>query len=853
MPGTRFTKRAGQLGALSERFVNRDGWNVLHSLSERINRLGEEKSRLTLEETEQLLKLYSKSGTFLKKRHDAVQDWDPEEASLCANMMKKLKKDYTAMSLYHKRLKEHQAAGKDAEPLTIEQFYDISRTRTLSLDGRSLSEMKQVGDGVNVRYVVPVPYKNEPVALGLKKGDTFHAYFTENESYDPEMSGDEILVRQEKKIEGQILEKYPVLKGILGARSEDRNSRYFNDLQKLNGTKVGEFLRNSVEQTLAVVGAEGIQKALFQVLTPRSNAAKEILNKINAERDQEKKNEMLFGFIDYTSSVMKTLFAREVRRGNGMSLNSAMGKRNALMSDVAELFGCDDVLAYSEKVNIRTLEKGKEVTRRGVIMMPAAGEDMDHAGTKSQVARLDRSKLEESPELTKKVASLQFLDLLCGNTDRHRCNFFYQFDAEGKLTGIQGIDNDSSFGTMEKTWRVAGYAVDFDDLKLIPKSMADKVKKMDKDTFGFFLHGYDLTQEEIDTAVKRFDWIKRKLESVEKAYQGVEPGALAKGTPRIVPDEEMHLYSYNEQLMTNHKMQPIGSHNNLFTLIKEAAEDQQKSLLGQITIQNRDMLLDAYSFTRSFAEKGRNSLAGNMSLLKQQNAAMDKKDKSFERMIKDTEELLSSPRIWQGVIKKSSVTAGKPEFGGSEIFTLNEGRSVKGAVPKKEATLSRAVREVLDTELYKKMDKALESTYAYLSSDAAVAVAEKYQLLQIDLKDAPKAKKEELRSSINQLKESDEFKRYMAAVKNRDKLQEQMDRYVKLRETSDELLKAAARYDDYFNPEVVADPYKDSPMQQRAVKRKNEANEKAKQQIKMNAEERERAQRNEKHRRMGKA
>ena len=141
---------------------------------------------------------------------------------------------------------------------------------------------------------------------------------------------------------------------------------------------------------------------------------------------------------------------------------------------------------------------------------------------------------------------------------------------------------------------------------------------------------------------------------------------------------------------------------------------------------------------------------------------------------------------------------------------------------------------MLDTELYKKMDKALESTYQFLAKDSSVAIAEKYQMLQMEMSEAPKDQRAGIVEKLNTLKESGSFKRYMAAVKNRDKLQEQMERYVKIRETSDELLKAAARYDAFFRPDACIDPYEGSRMQQDAIKRKNAAKAKAKQQLKAN-------------------
>ena len=50
------------------------------------------------------------------------------------------------------------------------------------------------------------------------------------------------------------------------------------------------------------------------------------------------------------------------------------------------------------------------------------------------------------PKLQKDLTSLQVLDVLCGQQDRHVGNYFINQDANGNTTGVMGIDNDFSFG-----------------------------------------------------------------------------------------------------------------------------------------------------------------------------------------------------------------------------------------------------------------------------------------------------------------------------------------------------------------------------------------------------------------------
>ncbi len=822
MPENRLNKRAGLIRTVNARIADLTTKNALQELGETIDRMSKDGTRLSLDEAKKLLKLYARSGVQLKKKHDTVTMSGTGEAELYLKLMKKMTKDYMALNRYIKNYEKRVEDGKNVEPLTIEQFYEASRTRTVSLNGKSLSEMERKGDGTSYRYMITVPYKDEP--LSLSEGDTFKAYFTENISYDPDMTEQEIMVSKEKEIVKQVVEKYPAMKGLLGPKRPGENSGLFKDLKALQYTEIGQFLRKNTETLLAVKGTDKALDYLHRTLGQKSVRAEAYLEKIEMQ-EPKKRDEMLLGFLTYTQAAMKTFFIQGVRKGGGISQHTAMGKRNALMSEMADLFGCSDVLAFSEKVNIRSFENGKEVVRKGIVMMPASGEDMAHAGLTSNSAKLDRTKLEESPELTKKIASIQFLDLICGNVDRHRFNMFYQYDENGKMTGVQGIDNDTAFVSKDvDPSEVVGYAVRFKDLRIIPKSMADVMKTLDEDTFAVFLQGYELTKDEIDVAVERFSWLKESLDRIEKKYEGAAPGYLDPAVPRIVPDEEMELYSFNEQLTTHYGEKDQNSHKNIFETLANACHDRQASLIDQIISSNEYMVSQAYEFNEAFVDKSRGSLTGNLAVIDRQNQAMQKKDKEFETMLKNTRSLLDSPKIREKLIGVSNVTAGNPDFGGSHIYIMNVGKKVNKDVPTEEATLSKGTREVLDTEVYKKLNKALESTYEYLNRDSSVAIADKYQQLQMDLAEASKENRDGILEELNKLKESQGFKRYMTAVTNRDRLQEQMERFVKLKEESDALVRSANRYDSYFAKEdSVKDPYEGSKMQQDAIRRKENA------------------------------
>ena len=115
------------------------------------------------------------------------------------------------------------------------------------------------------------------------------------------------------------------------------------------------------------------------------------------------------------------------------------------------------------------------------------------------------SRLDHRNNVIRSLADLQIIDYLCLNEDRHPGNLMYQVNQEGIITGIQGIDNDSSFGR-----RRCGQ-VENSALKVISKTMADKVKKLSPEMLRFALRGRGLSDEEVTAAVDRLSDLKKLI------------------------------------------------------------------------------------------------------------------------------------------------------------------------------------------------------------------------------------------------------------------------------------------------------------------------------------------------------
>ena len=146
----------------------------------------------------------------------------------------------------------------------------------------------------------------------------------------------------------------------------------------------------------------------------------------------------------------------------GETLN--LSKRNVATSRLAELLGVGDLVAKSETV---TLVDADGTQRSGNLMQKAEGQAVasffeeqfrdQYAAKRKDYSSSDGVKMEGNlddkvtPEFLKSLMSLQVLDNLAGQTDRHSDNYFADV-RDGKLGKVQGIDNDFSFTSNTLEW-----------------------------------------------------------------------------------------------------------------------------------------------------------------------------------------------------------------------------------------------------------------------------------------------------------------------------------------------------------------------------------------------------------------
>ena len=256
-----------------------------------------------------------------------------------------------------------------------------------------------------------------------------------------------------------------------------------------------------------------------------------------------------------------------------------MDRRNSGMSAVAEVLGKPNILSRSTDVKF-TDGKGKVV--EGTFMDYAQGLDLNskHKDHYQRIADDPFTGSSKPGAFFKQVSDLQVVDFLCGNIDRHSANLTYLVDDNGKLIGVQGIDNDSSLGCNapgEKSQqRLPGTA----NMGVISKSMADKIKDMNAAMLKFALRGKGLTEEQLDSAALRLGQLQEAIRKGEEHYKDrdleadlkqkkekTECQAYDEGFLRTVPDEDFAKLKIRH-LCPTEPVNKMGWQKNLFGEIR---------------------------------------------------------------------------------------------------------------------------------------------------------------------------------------------------------------------------------------------------------------------------------------------
>lgn len=234
-----------------------------------------------------------------------------------------------------------------------------------------------------------------------------------------------------------------------------------------------------------------------------------------------KKGEKALEHLKKRSNEMKVL-VNQVLKPQGIVDEGGMAnttRRNVATSRMAELLGLGHLVAKSQTAEIHDQATGKII--RGNLMDQAEGVELNEV--KAEISKKKEAAFTSGG--IRDIMNLQVLDVLCGQVDRHAGNMLYKTNAAGQISGIQGIDNDASFGTNidtasaihqgRKDYRIFDPNNGEMVIPYMDKALADRIEKLDSSVVRYVLR--DLLKEaEIEAAVQRLENMKAGIIRAKK-------------------------------------------------------------------------------------------------------------------------------------------------------------------------------------------------------------------------------------------------------------------------------------------------------------------------------------------------
>ena len=360
-------------------------------------------------------------------------------------------------------------AADRTKNLTLSEVVKESRTRVVDLTGQDLSH---VGGALSSR-------------IPLRSTSGVEGFFTEKVVNESAAAYNEILERIPKILPPEFLDAYnkkdgkeAFLKALWENPVEDLYSR-------------NRHIRNESRE------------AYYNIMIA--------LNRHTTEYDLDEllSNNKAFGesLQKLSEDFRKVANQKGIFASAGIGDKSRIDQRNSAMTDVARLLGMSGIIAKATPMKI--IHNGQ--VKEGTFMEKAEGEDVRRLTQNSKMLKADKDSFNH-PEGLKALANLQVLDYICGNIDRHAGNMLYQFGEEnGKvvLTGICGIDNDTSFGT--RTFEKSGVQniTPLSSIKNITKSCYESLLTFPVDTLKVVLAD-KLSKRELEAVCKRAALLKQR-------------------------------------------------------------------------------------------------------------------------------------------------------------------------------------------------------------------------------------------------------------------------------------------------------------------------------------------------------
>ena len=442
---------------------------------------------------------------FIEKNKNARDANTVSIRETCKKLSAIMTKDMTVLNEYNpeKGLK------------TLPTLLEDSRIDTLYISNPTL---KKKSGNQSVR--IPMSYIDN-------NGQQVNGYFTQATYYDPIGNLNSFAASASKK--AKTPEGAQLMRGMIA------NYQQYLENQKIDIRNNPKIAKSFVEFT-AKPDSDSAEISRTRLI----NLMATVYNK--SEKDIQKLcgNSCLDSFKKQLEKVSASMI---ITAGTEIPDKARLDIRNEGMSIMADLLGMSEIVCRSRAMKLRAKD-GTMID--GTFMEESTGIDpgtpiaMDFRPTPESLCG-------GSGRALKQLADLQVLDYLCGNTDRHGSNIFYKFK-NGKVSSIQAIDNDCSFGELDG---VIGFnhMVAPNNMLVLSEKTAKRILSFTPAQLKFALRGR-IEEKAIDAACKRLSQLKESINN-SLEYHRTHSRQIEYGRICLLKDEEWKKIDVNHLVKKN--------------------------------------------------------------------------------------------------------------------------------------------------------------------------------------------------------------------------------------------------------------------------------------------------------------
>lgn len=406
------------------------------------------------------------------------------------------------------------SSAKEKGLTTLPEIVERARIREVDIHGQKLD---RAGEALSQRLKVTVSGQDG-------KGD-MTGFFTEKFSSDYKTEYQEILDRATAK--------NPGIRKIMSVMEENSFELLLEDVEKLKVATANAELRLVNPEADVYVAPDHALDVYVSIPEKKRGEWNALVEGTGLVQD----------FVDFAIEAAAARKKYDILEEVGIENNEDVARRNSAMSSVADLLGMGSLIARSESMKLVNGEKQYQ----GNFMEPAKGSDIRQCKPGDPLIRAGVELDVENDEVKKQISDLQVLDYICGNMDRHAGNMFYQIDDRDpkhpRLIGIQGIDNDCSFGTREDgCMRLPAV----ERLLAISESTAKMVCCLDETVMKTLLRPYKFSEAELDAVWKRTQKLQKAIQDGYEYHKAKPEEKLNWQYLRVVKDSQWSDVSMQE-------------------------------------------------------------------------------------------------------------------------------------------------------------------------------------------------------------------------------------------------------------------------------------------------------------------